>query len=219
MQHYQVRKTFTTTWISGLTFLAGAINVSSIFLLEKTISHHTGSISKAAIAIINLQWQQSFDFLSYVLLFFIGAFISGLTTYKRNRGVRLLHSFYPLIFGLGLIVSHFAKIQLEDVLRMMAFGMGLQNGTHIRFHNITIRTTHMTGYLTDAAVSFGRAFRGSKEERYKALFISYSIFIFFLGGLFGAYIQIFQSNDAQVIIGGSYILIAFLVFIFHPKSL
>lgn len=72
IQHYQVRKVFTTTWISGLTFLAGTINVSKVFLLKKTISHYTGSLSKAAIAIVDLQFQQSYDLLSYVLLFFIG---------------------------------------------------------------------------------------------------------------------------------------------------
>lgn len=219
MQHYQVRKVFTTTWISGLTFLAGAINVSSVFLLEKTISHHTGSLSKAAIAIVDLQFQQSYDLLSYVLLFFIGAFISGYTTYRRNRGVRLLHSFYPMLFGIGLMASYYAHVNLEDILRMMAFGMGLQNGTHIRFHSIVIRTTHMTGYLTDAAVSFGKAFRGSHEEQFKALFLSYSIFIFFVGGLFGALIQVKLQTLSQMILGVLYILIALLVFVYHPKNI
>jgi uncharacterized membrane protein YoaK (UPF0700 family) len=219
MQHYQVRKTFTTTWITGLTFLAGAINVSSIFLLDKTISHHTGSLSKAAIALVNLDIKSTYDLLSYVLLFFIGSFISGYTTYQRNRGVRLLHSFYPLLFGIGLIASHYAKVDLEDVLRMMAFGMGLQNGTRIRFHAIVIRTTHMTGYLTDAAVSFGRSFRGNKEARFEALFLSYSILIFFVGGLFGAFLQIHFNSYSQVILGSLYLLISGLVFVFHPKSI
>ena len=96
--HYQNRKVFTTTWISIQTFLAGAINVYAVFMLEKTISHHTGSISKAAIALANGNWLLAFHLVSYLLLFFVGAFFSGLTTYKRNRGVRLLHSVSNLVW-------------------------------------------------------------------------------------------------------------------------
>lgn len=188
--HYQNRKVFTTTWISIQTFLAGAVNVYAIFILEKTISHHTGSISKAAIALANGNWNLAIDLFSYLILYFIGAFFSGLTTYKRNRGVRLLHSVYPILFGALIIGGALLQHRGEDMLRIMAFGMGLQNGTNIHFNNMQIRTTHMTGYVTDAAVSFGKALRGSVEERKKALFISYSILMFFIGGFFGAWIQL-----------------------------
>lgn len=217
--HYQNRKVFTTTWISIQTFLAGAINVYAIFMLEKTISHHTGSISKAAIALANGNWLLAFHLVSYLSLFFVGAFFSGVTTYKRNRGVRLLHSVYPILFGLMIILGAWMKFHLEDLLRIMAFGMGLQNGTYIRFNNMQIRTTHMSGYLTDAAVSYGKALRGSLEERKKALFITYSIQMFFIGGLFGAWIQISHQSLALYIIGSLYIMVGFLVFLFHPKSI
>ncbi len=217
--HYQNRKVFTTTWISIQTFLAGAINVYAIFMLEKTISHHTGSISKAAIALANGNWLLAFHLASYLMLFFVGAFFSGLTTYKRNRGVRLLHSVYPILFGLLIIVGALMKFQLEDLLRIMAFGMGLQNGTYIRFNNMQIRTTHMTGYLTDATVSYGKALRGYVEERKKAIFITYSISMFFVGGLFGAWIQLSHQSWALYIIGSLYILVGLLVFLFHPKSI
>ena len=217
--HYQNRKVFTTTWISIQTFLAGAVNVYAIFILEKTISHHTGSISKAAIALANGNWSLAIDLFSYLVLYFIGAFFSGLTTYKRNRGVRLLHSVYPILFGALIIGGALLQHRGEDMLRIMAFGMGLQNGTYIRFNNMQIRTTHMTGYVTDAAVSFGKALRGSIEERRKALFISYSILMFFIGGLIGAWIQLNHQVWALIVIGSLYLLVGCLVFLFHPKSM
>ena len=217
--HYQNRKVFTTTWISIQTFLAGAVNVYAIFILEKTISHHTGSISKAAIALANGNWNLAIDLFSYLILYFIGAFFSGLTTYKRNRGVRLLHSVYPILFGALIIGGALLQHRGEDMLRIMAFGMGLQNGTYIHFNNMQIRTTHMTGYVTDAAVSFGKALRGSVEERKKALFISYSILMFFIGGFFRAWIQLNHQAWALIIIGSLYLLVGCLVFLFHPKSI
>lgn len=215
---YQTKKTFTTLWISLLTFGAGAINATAIFLLDKTITHHTGSLSKAAIALGEGNWLVFLDLFSYLSLFFIGAFVSGYTTAKRNRGVRYLHSFYPILFGALLILSYFAQLNTENILRLMAFGMGLQNGTHIRLHSIQIRTTHMTGYLTDAAVSLGKVLRGQKEERIKAFFILYSIFVFFLGGVLSILINLNYGLVSLLILGAIYILVGVLVFVFHPKQ-
>lgn len=219
MLHYQNKKTFTTIWVSSLTFLAGAINVSAIFLLDRTISHQTGSLSRISIALIEQDYQIAFDLFTYVALFFIGAFVSGYSTYQRNRAVRILHSIYPFIFGILLILGDLNTISSVDLLRVMAFGMGLQNGTYIRFHNIIIRTTHMSGYVTDAAVSLGRAFRGNKEERFKALYLIYSIFCFVCGGLFASLLYAFRSPYHFLILGLMYCLVAILVFSFHPKRI
>lgn len=219
MRHYQNRVVFTTTWISTLTFLAGAINVSGIFLLDRTITHQTGSLSRISIALVENNYAFLFDLFTYVSLFFIGAFFSGLTTYKRNRGVRYLHSLYSLIFGVLLILGDLNTIDKVGILRIMAFGMGLQNGTYLRFQNITIRTTHMSGYVTDAAVSLGKAIRGNKEERFKALFLIYSIACFVAGGIFSAYIHINYLNSALLILGVLYIFVSLLVFLFHPKQI
>lgn len=219
MRHYQNRVVFTTTWISTLTFLAGAINVSAIFILDKTITHQTGSLSRISIALMENNVSFAFDLLTYVALFFVGAFFSGFTTYKRNRGVRYLHSLYSLVFGLLIIMGDLNTIDKVNILRIMAFGMGLQNGTYLRFQNITIRTTHMSGYVTDAAVSLGKAIRGSKEERFKALFLIYSIACFVCGGLFSAYLHLFQAENSLLVIGLLYILVSLIVFAFHPKQI
>ncbi len=219
MIHYQTKTKFTTIWISILTFLAGAINVTAIFLLDRTISHQTGSLSRISIALVEKNYSQFFDLFTYVFLFFVGAFFSGLTTFKRNRGARYLHSLYPFVFGVLLILGDFNAFSLVNLLRVMAFGMGLQNGTYIRFHKIIIRTTHMSGYVTDAAVSLGRALHGDKEERFKAIFLIYSIFCFVMGGLFAAFMSIQLSDQLIKILGMSYILVALIVFIFHPKRI
>ena len=52
MLHYQNKKTFTTIWVISLTFLAGAIKVIANFLLYRTISHQTVSLSRISIALI-----------------------------------------------------------------------------------------------------------------------------------------------------------------------
>lgn len=57
------------------------------------------------------------------------------------------------------------------------------------------------------------------EEQFKALFLSYSIFIFFIGGVFGALIQVKLQTLSQMILGALYILITLLVFVYHPKNI
>lgn len=216
---YSDRKHFIQGWVASLTFLAGAINVTAMYLLNKTISHQTGSISNAAIALGEGKLTIFFDMSSYIALFFLGAFISGFTIYQRNRGVRILHSLYPILFGVLLIIAYFIPHQVANILRFMALGMGLQNGTHIRYHHIQIRTTHMTGYLTDAAVNLGKLVRGHKEALFSVKVFLASITVFFCGGLFSIIMILNTGFTVFLVLGCMYILVGLFVYSFHPKTM
>lgn len=213
---YTHRKKFTLIWVAALTFLAGAMNVSAILLFNTTISHHTGSLSRAAMALADGDFKLFLDMISYVVLFFFGAMISGLLYYQRNRGVRLLHSLLPILFGIILWIGVWTGNTSENLLRMIAFGMGLQNGTQIRIYGVLVRTTHMTGTLTDAALSIGHIIRGKSDEWPRFLFLLYTLGCFLIGGIWAAIaIQRYQMMTLQIwsII---YVVMGFFVFIYHP---
>lgn len=216
---YSERKHFTQAWVASLTFLAGAINVTAMVLLNKTISHQTGSISNAAIALGEGHLTIFFDMISYVGLYFAGAFLSGFTIYQRNRGVRILHSLYPILFGVLLIIAYFIPNHVSQILRFMALGMGLQNGTHIRYHHIQIRTTHMTGYLTDAAVNLGKLVRGHKEALFSVKVFLASIAVFFSGGLFSIIMIQKTGFIVFLVLGCLYVIVGLFVYSFHPKTM
>lgn len=213
---YTQRKKFTLVWVAALTFLAGAMNVSAILLFNTTISHHTGSLSRAAMALADGDLKLFFDMISYVVLFFFGAMISGLLYYQRNRGVRLLHSLLPIVFGCVLFIGVWTGNTNENILRIIAFGMGLQNGTQIRIYGVVVRTTHMTGTLTDAALSIGHILRGKTDEWDRFLFLVYTLACFLVGGIWAAVsIQQFQFATLQIW-SILYLMMGVFVFIYHP---
>ena len=71
-------------WMCILTCLAGAVNAISIFGYNgTTVSHLTGLVSKVAINITSGNFEGVWEVLRVILLFLIGAIISGFITGER----------------------------------------------------------------------------------------------------------------------------------------
>lgn len=176
------RKFFYYYWIGELTFLAGVVNVSAIILLELTITHSTGNISKAAIALANGEFNAFSEVLFYIMLFFIGSAISGYIYHEKKTDITKYDAIIPILFGIILFITIKTTTDIMAVLRISSLGMGMQNGTYIKLKGITVRTTHMTGYLTDAGFCLGSLLHGNRDDAWKLIFYIISIFVFFLGG-------------------------------------
>jgi len=176
-------KLFFLSWIGCLTFLAGAMNVAAILLFSTTITHHTGNISKAAIAFGSGDMNALWALLGYMGLFSIGSVISGFLFYERTQGMKIMYTLLPITFGIVLYTTLKLTTNENILLQAISFGMGLQNGTFIKIRGILVRTTHMTGYLTDAAFSLGAVLRGNIHELWRFLWYFFSILIFFIGGI------------------------------------
>ncbi|MGL4633520.1 MAG: DUF1275 family protein, partial [Cetobacterium sp.] len=66
---------------------------------------------------------------------------------------------------------------------ILAFSLGLQNGLFIRYRGMVIRTTHMTGTVTDLGVVIGHYLRGNREITWKMKYYAMNILSFISGGL------------------------------------
>lgn len=210
-------RVFTLIWITTLTFLGGATNISAILLYETTITHHTGNISRAAIALASFDFTLFILLFSYLGLYSLGSVIAGFLFYKRTKHLKNLYTFLPLALGLGLYFSLKFSASIEFILMVIAFGMGLQNGTYFKVRGIVIRTTHMTGYLTDAAFSLGAVLKGNHHELWKVFWYFSSIMTFFIGGLVATWIILLSGDVIWDIIASAYILLAVFVFFLNPQ--
>ena len=179
----RLEKLFYLIWIESLTFLAGAINICAMVLYGMTITHYTGNISNAAIAIGSGQILILNKFLSYIVLFFLGSVIAGLLSHEQKSGLRKYHGIIPILFGIIILVIYKYFNSNVAILRILAFGMGIQNGTCKKIDGVLVRTTHMTGYITDAAFSLVSIIRGHSEQAWKLRFYLISISVYFAGGL------------------------------------
>lgn len=200
------RKIFLMSWIGGITFLAGATNISGIILFGEAVSHYTGNISNAAIALANEDFKLFGSLLSIIILFFLGSTVSGLLFYGKNsNNMKRLYTFLPISYGIIILLIFFLNNNRMIIFCFFAFYLGVQNAFHLKVRGTTLRITHITGYLTDAALVLSVVLKGGLKESWKMLFYIFSITCFFLGGLVSTIIIKWIGDYTIVALALSYI--------------
>jgi len=194
-------------WIAFLTFLSGFINVGAIRSFSLPVSHHTGNVSHLALSIVHKNITEVFIIASAILAFFAGAFISGLLFHQRKFGLKKRYGI--LLMGLAGIFLSLALFKTPQILKVSAlsFAAGVQNAMFIFYGDILVRTTHITGYLTDAAFALAMCLRGKKDKFRFFLFYSLNILFFLAGGIIAGLIKIssfFIASACLYLIAGLY---------------
>ncbi len=157
-------------------------------LYETPVSHFTGNISQISVGIIGGNSWKAVQLLACFGLFFLGSFIVGLIHYGNRPLLRNRYEFVLAAQSFALIL--FASLWEDQMLFLIAFYMGIQNGVFVFYEDIRVRFTHMTGYLTEAALDTAALVRG-KHTGKRVRFYFISILSFIMGGivcsLFGLY--------------------------------
>ena len=176
-------------WIQLGAFLlalnAGMVNALSLLtVLHQSVSHMTGNVSLFAMSLLN--WQpEHFIFLGLVVIcFVIGSFYSGFilgnghVVFGRHYGIPL--SLVAIFLFLSwLFLPYFPRYGLL----WACVAMGLQNAMVSHYKGAIIRTTHLSGVLTDIGLALGYQARGLKVEK-RRIFLHLLILIgFILGGI------------------------------------
>ena len=151
----QSRLAITLAWVAGYTNILTALTCGTF------TSHVSGVTSNLGRDLSAGSWPLA-AFAGFILLtFFAGAAISGFCT-EMGRS-RAWESIYvlPIAIEGGLLGIFAAVLQFDSrslisggpslywMVGSAAAAMGLQNATITRISSGTIRTTHMTGVLTD----------------------------------------------------------------------
>jgi uncharacterized membrane protein YoaK (UPF0700 family) len=149
----------------ALAFVAGAINAGGFLAVHQYTSHLTGAISSAADNLALGAWDLALDALGAVLSFLAGAVCTTLTVnFGRRRGLASEYAL-PLLFEAVLLLAFGvlgARLAATDTLfvpatvMLLCFLMGLQNALITKLSHAEIRTTHMTGIVTDIGIELGR---------------------------------------------------------------
>ena len=159
-----------------MAFIAGAINAGGFFAVKSYTSHVSGAMSGAADAAFLGDWEGAAVMLAGVLAFLLGAAHSSWTILwaKRQRfrsgyGLSMwLESFYLLVFGLlGVALAHYGKIFAPPTLLLLCFIMGMHNTVLTVLSGGVIRSTHMTGTVTDLGIELAKVlyYRRSTNPR------------------------------------------------------
>lgn len=183
-----------------LAFVAGASNAGGWMAVRQYTSHMSGVVSSMAddLALGNLTLFR--DGFASLVAFFLGAVSTTLCV--RWARTRRLESEYalPLLIEAGLLVafgltaSSFAGTRALGTVLLLCFSMGLQNATITKLSGSVIRTTHLTGMVTDIGIGVGRivfsavAQNGlSHDAEVRSIRLLASLVaLFFTGGVTGA---------------------------------
>ncbi len=179
-------------WVGGgiLAFTAGIINVIAFLgFAHQAATHVTGLFSHLSIALFQLNTEQIKLALFVIFSFFFGAILSGAILQDAQLKMGRRYSLTLIIECLLLLFSTWGfrcGSPWGEYFASMA--AGLQNAMVSTYSGAIVRTTHLTGILTDLGVLIGHGVRGLPVDirRVRLLFILITSFL--IGGLFGAFL-------------------------------
>lgn len=148
-----------------LAAVAGAANAGGFVAVHQYTSHMTGIVSEMADHLAVGNWTLVAAGTGAVLSFVVGAMVSTLLINLGRR--QHLHSEYALplvleagvmlVFGLmGTSLSERDWVFIPATVSLLCFMMGLQNAMITKVSHAVIRTTHVTGIVTDIGIELGR---------------------------------------------------------------
>ncbi len=170
-----------------LALLAGCVNaVGLLGFQHQAITHLSGTVTLLGNSFVT-GVDSSIHLFLIVFSFLIGAAFSGffmegsVLKLGRRYGVALCIEGCLLLFSLGFLVQGNVYGQY-----LASAACGLQNAMITTFSGAVIRTTHMTGIITDLGIMIGESLRGRQFDRRKAKLFIFIFCGFLLGGVAGA---------------------------------
>ncbi len=188
-----------------LAFVAGATNAGGFLAVGTYTSHMTGVVSSLADNLVLGEVALAAASLGALAAFLLGAMT---TAWLVNWGLReklasayglplLFESVLLLIFGIfGAAISVWSHFFVPLTVLLLCFIMGLQNAVITKISKAEIRTTHITGLVTDLGIELGKLLYINRSQtsptepvranRVKLRLHLILISSFFVGALLGA---------------------------------
>ena len=159
----------------SLAFVAGAANAGGYLAARQYTSHMSGVISSIADETVLGDAALVLAGIGSLISFLLGAACSAVLVNWGRR--QRLHSQYAspllleasLLLCFGLLGSHLAlwdTFFVPATVMLLCFIMGLQNAMITKLSGAEIRTTHMTGIVTDIGIELGKLvyWNASKDD-------------------------------------------------------
>ncbi|MCH8683928.1 YoaK family protein [Pedomonas mirosovicensis] len=185
-----------------LAFVAGAVNAGGLLAVGHYTSHMTGLVSALAQDV-------AFGVVSAALigLTALASFVTGAATcafivnWGRRAGIRTYYAL-PLLIEAALLLVFALSSRgsgpeggIASTIALLCLLMGLQNAIITKISGARIRTTHVTGIVTDIGIELGKLLYWNRDtavsppviaNRAKLRLLSLLFLAFFCGATAGA---------------------------------
>ena len=191
-----------------LAFVAGAINAGGFLAVQQYTSHMSGIVSMIADHMVLGGLARVVQGLAALLSFVAGAATSaslinfGRRTHLASEFALPLMVEAVLLLAFGLLGANLENLRwfyVPGTVMLLCYIMGLQNAMITKVSKSEIRTTHVTGMVTDIGIELGKLFYWNlahedragaapvRADRGKLIVLSTMVTLFFAGGVTGAY--------------------------------
>jgi uncharacterized membrane protein YoaK (UPF0700 family) len=189
----------------ALALVAGAVNAGGFVAVQQYTSHMTGIVSAMADSLVLGAHELVWTGAGALLSFLSGAACSAVMVNVARR--RQMQSEYALpllleavlLLGFGILGGWLSTIEgpfIPVTVMLLCFIMGLQNAVITKLSRAEIRTTHITGVVTDIGIELGKLlyWNGTqfpdrtpvRANRQRLKTLALLAFCFFAGGVIGA---------------------------------
>ncbi|WP_322107142.1 YoaK family protein [Paraburkholderia sp. J41] len=190
----------------ALAAIAGATNAGGFLAVGQYTSHMSGIVSSVADNVALGDLGLALAALSSILAFGGGAATSAIMiNWGRRRAVNSVYALpmlleAALLLGFALLganMEHHRVLFVPATVALLCFVMGLQNAMITKISRAEIRTTHMTGIVTDLGIELGKglywnwgvpaaASQHVKADAQRVRVLASLLGMFLLGGTVGA---------------------------------
>lgn len=188
-----------------LAFVAGATNAGGFLAVQQYTSHMTGIVSAMADNLALGSFALVLTGAGALLSFLMGAACTAvMVNYARRHKLYseyalplLVEAALLLCFGtLGAQLSRIEGLFVPMTVMLLCLIMGLQNAVITKLSKAEIRTTHITGTVTDIGIELGKLIYFNFDrsdakprvlaDRRRLRTLSLLVVFFFIGGIAGA---------------------------------
>jgi uncharacterized membrane protein YoaK (UPF0700 family) len=149
----------------AMAFVAGAVNAGGFLAVGHYTSHMTGVVSSMADELAGGDLTTALAAMAMMLSFMGGAFAcTTLISFGQRRRMRsryaltlAFESVLMLVFGfMGNRLEQEIKFTLPMTVMLLCFIMGMHNAVTSIISGAAVRTTHLTGTVTDIGIELSR---------------------------------------------------------------
>lgn len=150
-----------------LPFVAGAINASGFFIVGTYTSHVTGSVARVGDDLARGDRDGAVRAAVWIFSFFVGALLAAALAERARKNDKSPYSgtleletvTLGVIAALGLTEPKGIPWLAVLTTALLCLAMGMQNALVTNLSGAIVRTTHLTGVVTDMGIEVVRATR------------------------------------------------------------
>ena len=170
---------------------AGYINSVMLGFFDTPVSHMSGAVSRLGLNIAEGHVAGAFGSLSVILGFLLGAMLAGVFVGAIKLSPSRRYGAVMILEGVLLLVATGLLLRKSPGGPMLAAtACGLQNAMSSSYCGLMIRTTHVSGVVTDLGVMLGHWLRHRRIVTWKLKFLIALLFSFGGGGFAGAFLDL-----------------------------